>query len=245
MLILSVGLPKSGSAWFFHLTNDLAKAAGHCDANEVKNQFSLERFLKFTTCNVQELTPEKLRLLTSPPIGNHSFTVKTHFPPNPVLLDYLARGLVKATYIYRDPRDIAVSGYEAGQKLREEGKEKSFAKLTTMREAILWTGNLLESSWKQWRKVKGVFFVRYEDLLEHPDSELKRLCEFLGFNVTIDMLELIIDRWSAARIKRDSPQMLHFNQGVAGRFRAVMGSEELQLTRENLGTYLEEMGYAG
>jgi len=243
MIILSAGLPKSGSAWYFHMTNDMVRAAGFHDANEVKEQFNLHTILKFDTCNIQEPTPEKLQLLIAPPLNEYTFTVKTHFPPDSTLLDYMARGRIKATFIYRDPRDIAVSGYEAGEKLRQRGIKNRFAKLTSMKNAIYWAEEWLKRSWEKWKPVEGVLFVRYEDLIEHSTKELKRLCEFMDFHVETETLERIFDRWSASKMKSEPQQMLHFNKGSAGRYRTVMSPEELELCSERLGSYIEEMGY--
>lgn len=243
MIILSAGLPKSGSAWYFRITNEAVQAAGFQDANEIKERFNLHNILKFGTCNIQEPTSEKIRLLTTPPIDNYTFAVKTHFPPNSTLLNYMAQGRIKTTFIFRDPRDMAVSGYEAGQKLRKTGRRDLFAKLTNVKEAIYWAETWLKRSWEKWRVAEGVLFVRYEDLLAHPMVELKRLCEFMNFNLDPTTLDQILDKWSADRVKSAPKQILHFNKGTSGRYRTAMGPGELKLCRERLGPYLKDMGY--
>ena len=155
----------------------------------------------------------------------------------------MALGRIKTTFIYRDPRDMSVSGYEAGVNLRQRGIKDRFAKLTSMKNAIYWAEKWLKRSWEKWKSVEGVLFVRYEDILEHSTKELKKLCEFMDFHVETKTLERISERWRAGKMKSEPQQMLHFNKGSAGRFRTVMSPEELELCSELLGPYIEDMGY--
>ncbi len=243
MIILSVGLPKSGSAWYYYMTNDLVVAAGHEDSNRIKEEYNLQEILKFPTCNIQEPTAQKLDLLLQPAIKAKTFAVKTHFPPNGRLMDAMNDGLVKTTFLYRDPRDIAVSGYEAGLAMRRRGESGTFATMRTMEEAILWTKKWLVKTWEPWGKIEGILKVKYEDLLASPIDELHRLNRFLNFNVSGESLKHITARWNKqSQHKKDNPKG-HLNKGVRGRHLEVMGDSELTLCRQHLGQYIDDMGY--
>lgn len=247
MLIISGSLPKSGSAWLFYLTNDLMAVAGYSDTLWIKKKFDLE-FIKYDSCNIQEPTEEKLTILTSPPVSNYSFAVKTHYPHNPHVLKLLAEGKIKMTYIYRDPRDLAVSGLEAGRKLRQKGIFNRFGEIYTMKDALFWTHGILRDNWQNWSNIEGVLYFKYENLLENTTAELLRLCNYLEISVKEEIIKRIIDKHSAERLKKTAENMnshkYHFNKAKSGRFREVMTGEQIQLCQQIFGDYLEKMGYS-
>ena len=245
MLVLSVGMPKSGSAWYFNLTNDLLIASGFQDVRAVREEFQLHSILKYNTCNVQDLTQEKLAVLTSPPIADCTFVVKTHCSPNEYLLRSIEDGLVKPTYIYRDPRDVAVSGFEEGQKLQRKGRyHRGVTKLRNIEDAIYWSRSWINMSWDQWKNVTGDFRVRYEDLLANTERELERLSRFLNVEISNRVLNDIIDRYKPERLISRQDNRLHFNKGISGRFRHIMNVKELRLCKSMFGSYLADMGYS-
>jgi len=241
MIILSASMPKSGSAWYFNLTNDLLIQAGFDDTRHIREKYSLHSILKYDECNIQKPTLEKLSWLTSTPIDKHTFVVKTHFSPDRVVLNFISKGLIKPTYIYRDPRDIAVSLFDAGKMLRERGIHERAAEIMTIKEAILKSKKLIRNSWNKWRKIKGVLLVRYEDLLTHTSSELERLCTYLNINVDTDKIDKIIQKWDKNKLKQGK---LHFYKGTIGRYREFMGSDELDFCYKKVGKYLKKMGYS-
>ena len=87
MIVLSVGLPKSGSALCFNLTNDLLCAAGHEDVRELKEKHGLTNILEFENCNVSNLAEGHLAPLLPLQEAGESFVVKTHCGPTPFALD--------------------------------------------------------------------------------------------------------------------------------------------------------------
>ncbi len=243
MIILSVGLPKSGSAWYYYMTNDLVVAAGHDDSTHIKEKYNLHHILKFPTCNIQEPTAEKLDLLLKPPVIDSTFTVKTHFPPNDALLKYMNSGDIKVTLMIRDPRDIALSGFEAGVAMRYRGKRGTFANITTLAEAIIWTERWLDKTWSTWKRIDGILKVKYEDVLLSPLHELNRLSDFLDFQIPKESLQAIASHWSKNSGAKKNPSIGHFNKGISGRHRQAIRGADLALCRERLGEYIEAMGY--
>ena len=242
MLLISASLQKSGSAWFLNLTNDLMVKAGFSDNRKIRDKFGL-KFIKYDECNIQELTFEKLKILTSSPVSDYSFVVKTHHPPNSHILKLMSEGKIKVTYIYRDPRDVAISGLEAGTILRNRGVFERFGKLRTMREAIEWSKKILVDNWAKWRNIEGVLYFKYEDILIKPLAQLERLCFFLEIQLEDKILINIIERWRQDNLKSNQKKHLHFNKGSIGRFQELMSSKELNLCKKKFGKYLIEMGY--
>ncbi len=245
MLVLASGLQKSGTAWFVQLTNDLLVTAGYSDNCMIRDKFNLT-FLKYDECNIQKPTLEKLNILTSPPVSNYSFVIKTHHHPNQHISELMAQGKIKVTYIYRDPRDVALSAYEAGKKLRSRGVFKRFGKLRTMEEAIEWTCQKLQNCWQEWTHLKGILCFKYEDLLGNTMDELEKLCDFLEIEVNERKIKKIIETHSAEKIKKTKSytNVYHFNKGKIGRFREEMTEEEIELCHKTFGDYIERMGYS-
>ena len=243
MLLISASLQKSGSAWFLNLTNDLMVKAGFSDNRKMRDKFGLT-FIKYDECNIQELTFEKLKILTSSPVSDYSFVVKTHHPPNSHILELLSKGKIKITYIYRDPRDVAVSGLEAGKILRDRGVFERFGKLRTMAEAIEWSKKILRDNWAKWRNIEGVLYFKYEDLIMKPLAQLKLLCAFLEIQLEDKVLINIIEKWKSDNLKSHQKKHLHHNVGSIGRYQELMSPEEIELCKEKFGKYLIEMGYS-
>jgi len=247
MIILSAGMEKSGTGWYFNMTNDLLVSAGYQDARVVRRKFFLHPILRDYNCNMGRPTLVKWTCLFIPHFFGNTFVVKTHDSPSSGVLRYLMfRKILKATYCYRDPRDVAVSAFEHGEKIRASGQMHTFGKLDSIEASIYFVKTLL-TIWKEWlqySRVLGdhVLLVRYEDLLADPMGELRRLADFLEIEVPAEVLNKIIKTYqvdpSSGNLKG-----LHFNKGVVGRFREVMNREQLDLCKEHFGTYLQWMGY--
>ena len=87
--------------------------------------------------------------------------------------------------------------------------------------------------------------VRYEDLLEHPDAELRRVCGFLGESFAPEMLSFHrepvaypTDPHNEDNLRR--PVMT----GNAGKWRTAMAAREVRIFEALAGTALEQHGYA-
>ena len=115
MIVICVGMIKAGSAWYFNLANDLLVAAGHQDAREIRQRFHLHSALKHQDCLLAGHPASKLLLLIPHFLG-HTFAVKAHGAASIGRRLLVNSGIAKATYIYRDPRDVVVSAFERGQE---------------------------------------------------------------------------------------------------------------------------------
>jgi sulfotransferase family protein len=245
MIVLSAGMPKAGSGWYFNLTNDLLIAAGYQDVREIRRRYRLQAILRFQNCNIGKLSWRNLGLLTIPHLLGNTFVVKTHQSPSTSLRRLISGGIIRATYIYRDPRDVVISAFEHGQRLRSRGETHTFGQLHSLTDAILLAAHSL-TIWEQWLQPGLALTVRYEDLVADPVQELGRLAEFLSVRVPYESLCRTVAAYHPARITADENKVdaLHFNQGVVGRFRAVLKPEELALCQQQLGGYIKKMGYA-
>ena len=243
MLVLAVGLPKAGSSWFFNLVNSLLVAGGCSDAREIRNRYQLSDIVKFDECNIQEPTEEKLARLTSVPVAKHIFSVKTHSSPHDSILKRMVDDTVRVTFIYRDPRDMAVAALEAGEKLRNRGVFEKFGRLRNMDEAILWSAERVKDEWLKWSRIEPVLRVRYEDLLAETEKELQRVEAFLDIKVTNNSLDEVVREHSRETLIRQKSNRYHFNQGVVGRYKRLMTPDQITLCQQLYGNHLQTMGY--
>ncbi len=241
MIVLSAGMQKSGTAWYFNLTNDLLVAAGYQDVRTIREKFRLYSILNAYNCNIGNPTLFKLARVAIPHFCRNTFVVKTHHGPSISLRYLMSLGIVKTTYIYRDPRDVVVSGFEHGQRIKAKGENHTFAKWDSIEASILNVKQLL-ATWDKWLQCSKVLITRYEDLLTNPVNELKRLESFLSLKVSSKELHRIVSNYQIGQPDAAAMSGLHFNKAAIGRFREVMSQRQLDLCREHFGDYLQRMG---
>jgi hypothetical protein len=246
MIVVSAGMQKAGTGWYFNLTNDLLVAAGHQDVRVLRERFHLQRLMKHGNCNIGRPILPRLAVLLSFHLLGNTYVVKTHSRPTPSLRALVAAGVARITYVYRDPRDAAISAYDHGCRLRRHKQTHTFARLKTMESAILSARDWVQT-WERWIACRGVLATRYEDLLVDPLRELQQLARHLSIKVPAEQLKTIVARYQMKEGGAvQGPRVrysLHFNKGVAGRFREVLSAEEIALCNEVLGDHLQEMGY--
>lgn len=243
MIILSAGMQKSGTGWYYNMTNDLLVAAGHHDARTIRRKYRLESVLKHSNCQLVNAHPITLLRLMVPHIAGQSFVIKTHSRPSAYIRRLMRLGVMRATYIYRDPRDVVLSALDHGAKIRQRGERHTFAHLEGVEDSIHYVKGLLKI-WDNWMQTGYTLFVRYEDLKADPSHELRRLAEHLCLHVTKAQLHTIVDKYHSDRLDdEDVKGSLHFNKGVTGRYRTHMSEQDLALCNEHFGSYLRQMGY--
>lgn len=242
MIVFSASMPKSGSAWYFHMTNDLMQAAGHDDARAVRDRFGMADLVKYPTCFIDPFDNGKLTRVIVPHFRGVSYTVKTHRGPSRYIRWLTHLGVLKPTYIYRDPRDVVVSFFEHGERLRAEGETRWFGAFTEIEQVIEKTGNEYVNTWRQWQQFGKVLTLQYESLLEDAEAELHRLNDYLQLKIDSATVSDIAANYR--RDKTDVPQAnLHLNKGIRGRFKEKLSPAQINLCDETFGHLLPEMGY--
>ena len=255
MIVLSAGMQKAGTGWYWNMTNELLMAAGHPDARDLREEYKLHAVLTTRNCNVRRLDDQAIRELDRISQLGQTFAVKTHLRPSKLVRKLMAEGRIRATYIYRDLRDVIISALDRGRVMRETGQlhgrhfyigpQKSFAKYHTVRGAIRWARFRLLPVWKAWAGSDGVLLTRYEDLHADTHGQLRRLAEYLDLDVSDKQIETIVAAYDRRRMKPDVAKAgyMHFNKGITGRFKEVLSDKQQDLCRRRLGRYLQMMGY--
>ena len=241
MIILSIGMPRAGSGWFFNLTNDLLVASGFQDARHIRKQYHLQRVLTEVNCNIGAFTLPRLTAVMVPSLLGNTFTVKAHAGPTNTALRLIRRGMLLPTYIYRDPRDAMLSAREYGQRGLEQGRANAFSHLSDFDEALNFMLGYVRI-WESWMECQEAFHCRYEDLLINYDFELDRLIKFLKLDAT-DISILDVVNTYRPETAPTSQKGLHFSQGKIGRFHKKTTSEQQEIMSTVFGPYLDRMGY--
>ncbi|MFT3892302.1 MAG: hypothetical protein QM730_11765 [Anaerolineales bacterium] len=130
MIVLSAGMPRSGSAWHYSIIHDLLATTGGVDAREVRVRYHLQNILTDTYCNIGALTLRRLGKVVMPALMGKTFAIKAHTGPTRASRLFQRLGLLRIAYIYRDPRDAMLSAFESGQDALHNGRINAFSHLT-------------------------------------------------------------------------------------------------------------------
>jgi len=177
----------------------------------------------------------------------------------------------KVIHIIRDGRDAAISAVHHSWNFGRAGKN---AETTAKREAYrrdqrelrgagesIFAGNSLSKLAKEWsdrvdKNVKdgqsllgsNYSEVRYEDLLEKPEEELRRLLNYLGAEASEEIVRRCVsaasfEKLSKGRKKGEEDPSSFFRKGVAGDWRNTFTEEDRRVFKEVAGDLLIKLGY--
>ncbi len=240
MIILSVGMPRAGSGWHYNLVHDLMKTTGCADAREIREKYRLQNILTEVNCNIGVLSARRLGMVAIPALMGNTFVIKAHAAPTSASRFLQSLGLLRITYIYRDPRDAMLSAFDYGQRALQKGHPNAFSHLTDFQKSLDFILEYVHI-WEKWMKEKNVLIARYEDLLINYDDEVTRLTKFLKLNGSSPEVQKVIESYRPGAA--EGQQGLHFYKGKIGRFRESYSAEEHAILRKKLGPYLVRMGY--
>lgn len=227
--IFITGYPKSGNTW---MQNLIAGVAYNLDPENLSDSQILDLIPDVHACR-------HYRRHQTP------MYFKTHHLPRP---EYR-----RVIYLLRDGRDVMVSYYHHLRALNGDAVDFS---------EIVRTGRLLSpSKWHDhvnaWRSNPfgaEIVTVRYEDLLENPASELRRVCEFAGIERSPEVLESVSRNSSFSKMREKEeksgwadprwPKSRFFvRRGEAGSFKDEMPEEVLSVFMAQAGDTLRACNY--
>ena len=240
MIVLSVGMPRAGSGWHYNLVHDLMKTTGCTDARDIRERYRLQNILTEVNCNIGVLSARRLALVALPALVGNTFVIKAHAGPTSASRLLQRLGLLRITYIYRDPRDAMLSAYDYGQRAIKKGRPNAFSHLTDFQKSVDFIMEYIHI-WEKWMLEKNVLLARYEDLLTDYDREVARLVGFLKLNGRQADVQKVIDNYRPGAA--EGQQGLHFFKGKIGRVRESYAAEEQAILKDKIGLYLQLMGY--
>ena len=241
MIILSAGMPRAGSGWYYNLTHDIITASGGQNARDIRQRFHLQGVLTEVNCNIGALTSWRVLAVSIPSWFGNTFVIKTPAGPRRLSQRFINNGSIKPCYIYRDPRDAMVSAVDNGERARQRGRMNAFSHLTDFDTALDFMMGYVRI-WGEWVDNPQTLSVRYEDLLKGFDLEVDRLLKFLGLDRDDPNLLAGIDGYRPQETRPDQ-KGLHFHKGQVGRFRQKYSAGQQSILADVFGPYLERMGY--
>lgn len=240
MIVLSVGMPRAGSGWHYNLIHDLMETAGYTDARLIREKYRLQGILTEVNCNIGVLSVRRMGMVSVPALAGKDFVIKAHAGPS-VSSRLLQRlGLLRITYIYRDPRDAMLSAFDYGQRALTKGRPNAFSHLTDFDKSLAFMMDYVRI-WEAWTQEKDVLIARYEDLLTDYDGEVTRLVRFLKLDGSRLEVQKVTEKYRPGAA--EGQQGLHFYKGKIGRFRESYTAEQQAVLKKKMGAYLSKMGY--
>jgi len=240
-MFLSVGMPRAGSGWYYNLTQDLVKASGGVDAKTIRSRYGLKGILTEVNCNMGTLSFYRLLPSLIPTLFEPNYVLKLHAGRRPLADSLIRLGVIKPTYIYRDPRDALLSAYENGQKMSAQGLENAFTPLRTIEDAIKFMEFYVKIA-RDWINLDGALVVKYENLKDDYENEASRLIDFIGADPQDPAIIEVIDRYRSDK-KPQKKSGLHFEKGKIGRHRDIFSKDQLEVCQHLFGDFLLENGY--
>lgn len=240
MIVLSVGMPRAGSGWHYNLIHDLMKTTGCADAHDIREKYKLQKILTEVNCNIGVLSARRLAMVTIPALMGNTFVIKAHAGPSSASRLLASMGILRITYIYRDPRDAMLSAFDYGQRALAKGRPNAFSHLSNFEKSVDFMMEYVRI-WERWIGEKNVLIARYEDLLTNYDIESAKLVDYLKLDASKPEVRAVIEQYRPGA--NDGQQGLHFYKGKIGRFRDAYTSEQQKVLLEKLSSYLERMGY--
>jgi hypothetical protein len=216
------------------------QTTGCADAREIREKYHLQNILTEVNCNIGVLSARRLGMVMIPSLMGNTFVIKAHAGPTTASRLLQSLGLLRITYIYRDPRDAMLSAYDYGQRALQKGRPNAFSHLRDFQKSLDFIMEYVHI-WEKWMREKNVLIARYEDLLIHYDHEVTRLVEFLKLNASNTEVQKVIESYRPS--VAEGQQGLHFYKGKIGRFREAYSPEEQAILNEKLAPYLTRMGY--
>lgn len=240
MIVLSVGMPRAGSGWHYNLIHDLMKTTGCVDARDIREKYNLQNLLTEVNCNIGVLSARRLGMVSLPSLLGNTFVIKAHAGPTYVSRIFSTLGLLRITYIYRDPRDAMLSAYDFGQRALVKGQPNAFSHLSDFEKSVDFMMQYVHI-WEKWMNESNVLIARYEDLLTNYDDESSKLVNYLKLDGNRPEVRTVIEQYRPG--VNDEQQGLHFFKGRIGRFREAYNNAQQQVLKEKLSVYLPRMGY--
>uniref|UniRef100_A0A3Q0QTZ7 Sulfotransferase n=1 Tax=Amphilophus citrinellus TaxID=61819 RepID=A0A3Q0QTZ7_AMPCI len=167
----------------------------------------------------------------------------THFPYN-LMPPSFYTSKAKVIYVMRNPKDIMVSSYYFHQMagfLEDPGTFDEFMDKFLEGEVLFgkWTDHV-----KSWRSIElgdRIMYITYEEMVQDLPASLRRISNFLGCNLTEEVIQKIAEHCSFTTMKTnnmsnfslmpkvymDSDKSPFLRKGIVGDWKNHFSSEQL------------------
>ncbi len=243
-IIFITSLPKSGSTWLSNMCSGL-------------DGFDLFAPVKWNIYITEEWDDSRWDLETDifKEFRNKLAVIRGHTWAIPKNLNVLTQSNLKYIIGVRDPRDKLISEYWHSRNFprhwaHKQAHEQSIEEFISYKlesgefekETLNWIRNWLEN-----RDSKKSIVIRYEDMLNNPNTVLEKIFNFLGFKIEQKKIENIIEINSFDKItgrKRGENNDTKFvRKGVSGEWKTIFSKEQKLLFSKIGEDVIENLGY--
>lgn len=131
--------------------------------------------------------------------------IKTHLPV-PLFPKSLWDKNVKIIYVARNPKDVAVSFYhfdKMNQLHPDPGTWEEYVERFIQGNVGFGSWGAHVRDWWNLRQQKNMLYVFYEDMLEDPSCEIRKVVKFLGKDFSEEVVERICQHTSFKAMKEN------------------------------------------
>jgi len=230
MLVISYGIPKSGSTLAYELIRRVLISAGHDQellhhsrARSI-NPDPKRNFIGRTQRDIVAALIEKIG-------PSRVIAMKTHGRIDPANFTWFEErqraGDIRVIASFRDPRDVALSLLDAGKRAGGRGP---FAEIVDLEIALDRVETRLKD-FRLWAALEGTLRLNYEDLAFAPDKAISAIEQALG--VSADHEEVIRYVFTEARTLR--------NKATPRRHETELDAKQAEALRQRFHRFLSNV----
>ncbi len=224
-LYISFGMPKSGSTLAFEITKRLFELNGHKQVRLSDKAVEPGHHINFVRNWDDDSVTETL--LREAKRTGSTIVVKTHTAPSTSVQRLVASGEVTGHCICRDPRDIALSMRDHGEKARQTG-ETAFSQIGSLEDTLAPIAERIRI-YSLWSELDGFSTITYANLLcsRHLLADLVE--KQMGFRSDIDEVYRYVN----------ANAFTQFNKGKVLRYECEMSEAEKALFSRNFHAFID------
>lgn len=232
MIVISYGIPKSGSTLAYEQLRGILIGAGH--EQEILYNDRQSGAHRGTPRNfLNDISRERLEDMIARTGPDRIIAVKTHsaFPPD--MFRWLEERQevrdIQVIASYRDPRDICLSLRDAGARARDRGTG-AFGNVTDLEKAMINVERRIVS-FRRWAALRGTVRLNYEDVAFHPDKAIDAVEQVLGIKA---------DRFFVLKYAFEDAYTLK-NVGKAKRHEDELSDEEKKILSQTFRKFIRQV----
>ena len=207
LIYFSYGMTKCGTTLAFHMVSEALAQAGYEQHRLPAHLIGPNKKLNFGQHFSDDQAAELWEAVQA--IG-HPIAIKTHTRPDPAVVRLIQNGQAIAHACYRDPRDMALSMLDHGQRARAKGKP-AFAEIETLEDAKSGIRNQCDSL-TAWLRLPNILPLDFEDIAFDMQTTAQRILNQLG--IAGDPEEIVN--------KVLDGRFTQFNKGISQRHKSEM-----------------------
>lgn len=219
------GMTKSASSFIYQLEERVFKLSNYDLVkipHEIRGNKAAENYLG-------PITDDKIREVLDWLPKNAVTVIKTHGAPSQLACDLVEQGQAFASATYRDPRDIAVSMVDHGQRARAKGIA-DFANFHKPSDALSDIKHQLNRL-NPWLNLSACQPLSYDLIRTSPEKVVQLILDQVGLK-GVDISSVLEPFFQKNNI-------IHYNVGVSGRYHNFMSQEEVEKFNKELEAFIK------